>query len=78
MEIDDQKRKLDLIKDALSYDDVGRCLCGSRESCEICSSSSDSNRLRSKILEIINGPKRKMILEDYQRSMTIKMSDNHY
>ena len=68
------EQKLELIK-SIVLEGTGSCLCGSRESCEVCDHYSYYNKLRDKVLEAIDGPKPKLTLEDYGRITKIKMED---
>jgi len=54
---------------------AGNCLCGRGEWCEIFDSTSQYNRLRKRIKEIIHGPEAKPTLDDYGRSLTISAED---
>jgi hypothetical protein len=53
-------------------DETPGCLCGVFESCEVCNTYSEYNKLRNRLIEEIDGPKPS---PDYGAVFTIKRSE---
>lgn len=55
----------------------GRCMCGTFESCEICSGFSAYNQLVDKIRQVLTGhqPPKPTTLSDYGRTIKISRSE---
>ena len=51
------------------------CMCGMFESCAVCNSFSEYNKLRAQIIEVLDGPKPPRSLADYGARFTIKIED---
>ena len=70
---DPQGRNEALVKRIRSMlDDSPGCMCGFRESCEICNSYSEYNKLRSALITEIDGPKP---APDYGATVKISAED---